>query len=137
MSDYRINVFEIAHLPEEMIDNFHSDFKIVVDYFVHRRKNSDYRPNNPDKFQHVDELLKMMAAITHDDRFVKVMEGGKPSDMCELLDRVEEKGIEKGIDQNRVESIKNLMKTLKLTAKQAMDALLIPAADQEKYMAKL
>ena len=149
VSDYKINVFEIAHLTEEMIDHFHSDFKIVVDYFVHRRSDPDYRPKNPDKFRHVDELLKMMAAITHDDRFVEVLEGGKPKDMCELLDRVEEKGIEKGrqeglqeglqegVDATRVESIKTLMRKLKYTAQQAMDLLDIPAADQTKYLAKL
>ena len=137
VNDYKINLFEIAHLPEEAISYFHSDFKIVVDYFVHRRTVPDYRPKNPDRFRHVDELLKMMAAVTHDDRFIEVMEGGGPNDMCELLDRIEERGIEKGIDQNRVESIKNLMKTLKLTSKQAMDALLIPVTEQDKYIAKL
>ena len=134
-------MFEIAHLPEETIDHFHSDFKIVVDYFVHKRTDPDYRPKNPDRFQHVDELLKMMAAITHDDRFVEAMEGGKPRDMCELLDRVEERGKalgrQEGVDVTRVESIRNLMKTLKLTAQQAMDALLIPVDDQDKYLAKL
>ena len=46
-------------------------------------------------------------------------------------------GRKEGIDQNRVENIKNLMKTLKLTAQQAMDALLIPAADQSEYLTKL
>ena len=141
VSDYQINVFEIAHLPEEAISYFRSDFKIVVDYFVHRRTDPDYRPKNPVKFRHVDELLKMMAAITNDDRFIEVLEGGRPKDMCEVLDRVEERGIErgiqKGIDQNRVESIKNIMKKLKYTAKQAMDLLEIPAVEQPKYLAKL
>ncbi len=42
-----------------------------------------------------------------------------------------------GIDQNRVESIRNLMKTLKLTPQQAMEALLIPTADRSKYLEKL
>ena len=137
VNDYKINVFEIAHLPEETISYFHSDFKIVVDYFVHRRNDPDYRPKNPDKFQHVDELLKMMAAITHDDRFVEAMEGGKPRDMCELLDRVEEKGRQEGVDATRVESIKTLMRKLKYTAQQAMDLLEIPVSDQDKYLAKL
>ena len=51
-----------------------------------------------------------MAAITHDDRFVEVLdgEGGKPKDMCEVLDRVEKRGEEKGrkdgVDQTRLES---------------------------------
>ena len=37
----------------------------------------------------------------------------------------------------RMESIKNVMSTLKLTAQQAMDALLIPAAEQPKYLGRL
>ena len=136
VSDYKINVFEIAHLPEEAIGYFHSDFKIVVDYFVHKRTDPDYRPVDHVRFRHVDELLKMMAAITHDERFLDVLydeEGGKPEDMCEVLDRVEAKGVDKA----RLESITNLMKTMKLTVQQAMDALMIPVAEQPKYSAKI
>lgn len=143
VNDYKINVFEIAQLPEEAISYFRSDFRIVVDYFIHRRTDPDYRPADPDKFRHVDEVLKLMAAITHDDRFVEVLdgEGGKPKDMCEVLDRVEKRGEEKGrrdgVDQTRLDSIKSLMETLKFTAKQAMDALKIPLSEQPKYVAKL
>ena len=139
VNDYKINLFEIAHLPEEAIGYFHSDFRIVVDYFVHRRNNPDYRPSDPVKFKHVDEVLKMLKAITHDDRFIEVLngEGGKPKDMCEVLDRVEARGEEKGFDKAILESIRNIMKTLKLGPKEAMDALLIPTADRSKYAAKL
>ena len=102
----------------------------------------DYRPSDPVKFQHVDELMKLMAAITHDDRFTEeLQEEGKPRDMCEVLDRVEArgeaKGIQRGIDQNRIESIKNVMKKLKYSAQQAMELLEIPAAEQPKYLAQL
>lgn len=135
MNDYKINVFEIAHLPKEAVGCFRSDFRIVVDYFIHRRTDPDYRPADPDRFRHVDEVLKLMAAITHDDRFMEVLdgEGGKPKDMCEVLDRVEERAV----DKTRLESIKNLMETLKFTAQQAMDALKIPLSEQPKYAAKL
>lgn len=50
---------------------------------------------------------------------------------------IREEGREEGIEQTRVDNIKNLMKALKFTAREAMDALLIPEADQEKYLAKL
>ncbi|MBQ7516073.1 MAG: hypothetical protein IJS96_07290 [Schwartzia sp.] len=43
----------------------------------------------------------------------------------------------KGKDSERVKSIRSLMETLGLTAKQAMDALKIPAAEQEKYAARV
>ena len=57
--------------------------------------------------------------------------------MCKAMEDLREESIQRGIDQNRIESIKNLMQTLKLTAQQAMDALLILAKDQSKYLAKL
>lgn len=61
--------------------------------------------------------------------------------MCNLSELVERQGIEKGIEKGvwnaNLEAIKNLMVTLKLTAKQAMDALKIPVEEQEKYFAKL
>ncbi len=98
VNDYRINVFEMAWLSAEQINRFKSDFKIVADYFSNRRKNTDYRPENPEKIKHVDELLKLMSVMTNDGRFVEALEweGGKPETMCELLDRVEARGIAKG-----------------------------------------
>ena len=105
VNDYHINVFEIAHLPEESIEWFHSDFKIVVDYFLHRRKDPDYRPRNDAVFRHVDELLNMMAAITNDDRYVDVLdtEERRPKNMDEYLDRLLAKGEAKGREEGREE----------------------------------
>ncbi len=34
VNDYKIHVFEIAHLTEEQVKRFRSDFRIVADYFV-------------------------------------------------------------------------------------------------------
>ena len=57
--------------------------------------------------------------------------------MCKAMEEMREESYQKGIEQNRLESIKNIMKNLKLTVHQAMDALGIPADDQPKYLAKL
>ena len=61
--------------------------------------------------------------------------------MSSLLDRIEERGRQEGFregaDQNRLENIRSLMETMKLTAKQAMEALRIPEAEQPKYIARL
>ncbi|MBR1758294.1 MAG: Rpn family recombination-promoting nuclease/putative transposase [Lachnospiraceae bacterium] len=103
VSDYKINLFEIAFLPEEAIHHFHSDFRIVVDYFIHSRTNPNYRPVDPEKFMHVDEVLKLMSVLTHDERFVDVLEyeGGRPENMCEVLDRVEARGRAQGLEEGR------------------------------------
>ena len=99
VSDYRINVFEIAWLTDEQINRFHSDFQIVADYFAHKRVDKDYRPNNPRRFDHQNEMLKLMAAISRDYRFTDTlsMKGGAPENMCEVLDRVEMRGEKRGI----------------------------------------
>ena len=51
-----------------------------------------------------------------------------------VLEKEREEGRREGVNQARVENIKNLMESLKLTAKQAMDALKIPDSEREKYM---
>ena len=65
--------------------------------------------------------------------------------MCKAMEEMREEsfqrgvetGIQTGTEQNRLESIRNIMSNLKLTVYQAMDALGIPADDQPKYLAKL
>ena len=42
-------------------------------------------------------------------------------------------GKAEGKETTILASIRNLMKTMNLTAKQAMDALMIPASEQKKY----
>ena len=48
-----------------------------------------------------------------------------------------DQGIDLGVDQTRIENVHGLMQTMKWTAQQAMDALMIPKNEQQKYLAKL
>ena len=61
--------------------------------------------------------------------------------MCQAIEEMRQDsrnvGIAQGIEQGRLESIRNLMISLKCTAQQAMNFLMIPASDQSKYLAKL
>lgn len=45
VSDVKINVFEIAYLTDEQLGYFHSDFRIVADYFVQMQRSGDYIPS--------------------------------------------------------------------------------------------
>ena len=68
VSDYHINVFDVAFLTDEQVRLFKSDFGIVADYFVCCRKKKKFR--FPDKLpKHVDEVLKLLQAVTGDVRF--------------------------------------------------------------------
>ena len=117
VNDYRINVFDIAFLTDEEIARFHSDFGIVADFFAHRRVDPDYRPANPRDFEHIDEVLKLLSVIADDDRYVSMMtsEGGKPKNMDQYLNRVEERGITKGTLQKAKEDALAIRKMLKIT----------------------
>ena len=57
--------------------------------------------------------------------------------MCEVMEELVKESMEKGKAEERVASVRNLMDSLGLTAKQAMDALKIPAAEQTKLAASL
>lgn len=103
MNDYKIHVFEIAHLTDEQVDLFTSDFRIVADYFVQMQKNKNYKPSRQ-TIRHVDELMKFMTAMTGDHRFAETAETIKKKEeggisMCEVLDRIEQRGIEKGMEK--------------------------------------
>ncbi len=101
VNDYRMNLYEIAYLSDEQVQMFTSDFKIVADYFVQMRKNKDYMASEV-TIKHVHELLQLMAVMTQDHRFENVYSSDmerRATTMCEVLDRVENRGIEKGIQK--------------------------------------
>ena len=82
----------------------------MLDYFVRKKDNPDYHPIDPQKFKHVDEILKLMSVLTQDERFVDVMEGGKPENMCDVLDRVEARGEARGIAKGIIDTLASLVK---------------------------
>ena len=98
VNDYKINLFEIAFMSDSEISRFRSDFRIVADFMAHKRTDPDYVSTDTTAFVHTDEILKLMSLLTDDDRYELTInaEGGKPKNMCEMLDRVEARGVEKG-----------------------------------------
>ena len=116
VSDYQIKVFEIAWLSEEQISYFQSDFRIVANFFVNKRKNKNYIPDDPTEIQHVDEVMKLLQVMTGDARYKRFFGQKKEGvhSMCDVAERLEkmgwEKGIEQGIEQG---SIRNSIKVYK------------------------
>ena len=107
-NDYKMNLIEVAWQTDEQIAMYKSDFKIIADYFVQKRKNrGEYSPSKV-KFRHVDSILKTMSALTGDDRFEQIINErqkgeGKVDNMCKVLDKVENRGIRKGRKEGRQE----------------------------------
>ncbi len=57
--------------------------------------------------------------------------------MSEAVERYAKKYSEGQYDKGIIDSIKNLMKNLKMTAEQAMDAIGVPQSERKKYMTML
>ena len=112
VSNYKINVFEIAYLTDEQVARFRSDFWIVADYFTQMRKNNNYVPSER-QLTHVREVLDLMRVLTGDDRFTEyVDEFEKRKEgvtMCEVLDKVENRGISIGEQNAKNHMIRKLL----------------------------
>ena len=139
INDYKINVFNIAYLSEEQVNMFTSDFKIVVDYFVQKRKDGKYKPSS-DVIRHVDAILKFMAVFTGDQRYFneaiqKKMQAGGIQTMDKVIDdyidlgRKEgmEFGMKQGMDRGRKDVICSLCK--KKSPEEIADLLEIPVEE--------
>ncbi len=106
VNDYKINLYQIAYLPDEQIKQFKSDFRVVAEFFSQKRKQVDYTPSNQ-QLRHVKEVLQLFSIMTDDDRFEDIYneelekgEGGVKT-MCDVLDRAMEKGKRVGIMEGK------------------------------------
>ena len=107
VSDYKINIFEIAFLNREKIDLFKSDFRMLADYLYQMRTTDSYEGDESD-IKHVDEILMLMSAMSgfkNVDNIIKVAHERKVSNMKGFFELAEEKGLEKGIELGRTEGI--------------------------------
>ena len=140
VNDFKINLFEIAYLDREKIDLFKSDFRILADYLYQMRKNRDYIADET-AIAHVEELLTLMSAMTGDNRFEETIndfKGKEKVNMCEVLDRVEARGIEKGRLEGRQEGTINTLISLVKDGILSLDEAAIRAGmsakDFKKYI---
>lgn len=98
VNDCRINVFEVSWFSDEIIAKFKSDFKVVANFFSKKRRDSNYIPDDKTEIRHVDEVLKLLSVMTGDSHYEEVLnasEGGI-TNMCEIIERVLEKGHAEG-----------------------------------------
>ena len=105
VSDYKINIFEIAFLDREKIDLFKSDFRMLADYLYQMRTTDSYEGDESD-IKHVDEILMLMSAMSgfkNVENIIKVAHERKVSNMKGFFELAEEKGLEKGIELGRTE----------------------------------
>ena len=122
INDYKINLFEVAWLPDETIAQFQSDFRFVADYYSQMRKTGKWQPM-PGKVAHMKELFDMFNTLTGDKRFIEMYANrkGDVDDMScvaldylaaeyadKMRDTVRNEGRNEGIDAAREKSALNM-----------------------------
>ena len=134
VNDYKFNLYQIAYLSDEQIQQFKSDFRVVAEFFSQKRKQLDYTPSNQ-QLQHAKEVLQLFSIMTDDARFEDIYneelekgEGGVKT-MCDVLDRAMEKGKLVGIEEGRKSGLMEGRKTGKLDG--FMFALKLVSAGRE------
>ena len=135
VSNVKINIFEIAWLTDEQVNKFKSDFKIVADYFVQKRKNDNYIPSK-EKIQHVHALLQLLSVMENDTRYEEILDAegeGGIQNMCDVLD----KAINKGREEGEKKAVKDMAGLMSFLASHGRTDDIIKAGQDEGFLAKL
>lgn len=139
VSDYKINVFELAWLSDEEINRFKSDFKIVLEYL--RAKRTGKIENwSRQKLEHTHEILDLLRVISNDtifmqmeDFIVQTNEEQGGVEMCEFVQKMKNEGYAAG----KIETENSILSLFsKLIAAGKTEEMKKATADRE-YLKKL
>lgn len=116
--DYKINLVQVAFLPDETIAQFQSDFQIVAEFFKAKRLgNSNQLRYNQKKWNHVAELLDFFQTFTGQRKYEEIkqeiIERSKKEDivMDPIFDTVWKEGLEEGLEKGREEGREEATRT--------------------------
>ncbi len=103
VSDYKINVFNLAWLSDEEIDNFKSDFKEVALYLKAKRLGINFQGTKKN-LDHAIEILDLFYAMSSDKSYKQIEEELRAQNdepqrrikMCEVTQRIRDDGRREG-----------------------------------------
>ncbi len=125
ISDYKINVFELAWLTDEQINSFTSDFKYVA-ILLRRLRTKEAYPISSPQYKHAREIIDLFGVMSQNNREVgvilKEIKNEKAGDtymtkkeIDDMIDRFEMRGEER----KAIEVAVTLVKKYKATPEQA------------------
>ena len=149
VADYPIHILEMSALPEEIRNRFQSDFRILAEYAA-SGENPERWETFMETYQktvvHPEELLDTLSALSGDSRYEVVKEKIIQNEskekkgefkMCEVAEKLEQRGIQKGIHQGIQGTIKICQK-LGIAREQVMEQIMenysLTREDAEKEM---
>ena len=122
-----------ADITEKILMDYNDIFSDIINVLLFdgdRRVDPDYIPADKRVIKHVDEVMKLLAVMTGDDRYEKVLQEEGKEDiqtMCDVAERLEKRGYdngydngyEKGCQEERIIIFKELVKKGVYTPEQA------------------
>lgn len=116
VQNYEVRVFDIAFLEDEVIERFTSDFKLVAKFFKNRRLENGNLFTD-EKICHVQEFMDFLAVFTNDVRYKEIKKEleeiekyGRSVTMCNVAQALEDRGIERGIKQEKISRIQKMLR---------------------------
>lgn len=117
--DYRMNFVPVAFLSPAELKTYDSDFWIIADYLVQKKRNNGYVPNDRD-IEHPEQLFPMMTAVSGKDweneAIRRMIRDGKKVNMVSAYAEVEAKAKTEGINIGR-EQMKSAYADIEAKAK--------------------
>lgn len=119
VNNCKINVVDVAWLTEEQLGKFTSDFGIIANFFVNKRKNPKYIPDDGREFMHTDAMLKFLRVMTGDSQYEELLHNPnfkkEGASMCSVVENLKLLGRE----EERIDAIRNMIE-LGLTKEQIL-----------------
>ena len=133
VQDYRIHLIAPFHTADSDFEKFHTDLGKVLQFIKYSedKKTLDCILHKGDRFRRLDyDSANLINVITGSALTLKKEE---KVDMCKAIDDMRKETQEETL----LETVRNVMRTMCVTAKEAMNIMLVPAEIQEKLLARL
>lgn len=131
VQDYKINVFDIAFLKDEVIEKFTSDFKAVARFFKDKRLR--LKANNTIEIKHPEEIADLFSVFTGDKGYrnavpeiIKKKEKGEVITVCTYTETIRDSG--------KIEMLFELVESGDISPERACEKLGITLNELEKKM---
>ena len=133
--DYKVNLIAPASIEDEDFGKFQSSLKEVLSFIKYARDKDELKKvlDADESFRHLgrEEVDVLNACV---GAKIAVKEGEEAIDVCLAIQQMNEEAAQKERISTLLQSIKNLMDNLGLTAEQAMNAMGVSEIDRKSIL---